>query len=378
MPCHDREEAGRDPCPEPDFRSIAEKIVRTCLRIRPGQVVQVGGGIHAFGFLSAVAAAVRRAGGFAELSVTSDDLQLETLETVPIEYLQQVPAYRLKWLEDVHAMIVTDWTEDPRRAERVCLNRRLAAQAAVEAVQRRLAESDVRWAYVGYPTRAAAEELGIPFCRWWTAFWRAVDADYEAMASRAAAVVRRLEESRTLRIVTPQGTDLTLTLAGRPVLADDGVISDDDAAEQDTAVTLPAGRVFTAPAEDSANGRLVVDSATWGGRRWRNVELVVSQGRIRVSGSDAEAREFGRVLDAGHGDKDRIGELGIGINPAVDRFTGSDTLDTRRAGAVYVGVGDNRLIGGANAATLSWQLCLERPTVLADGRPLLREGEFCL
>ncbi len=40
----------------PDFRAIADKIVKTSLRIRPGEVVQLGGGVHNFDLLAALAA----------------------------------------------------------------------------------------------------------------------------------------------------------------------------------------------------------------------------------------------------------------------------------------------------------------------------------
>ena len=227
-----------------DFRPIADKIVGTCLGIRPGEVVQIGGGIHNFAFVGALAAAVRRAGAFAELNVTSDDLQLETLTTVPVEYLQMVPRHRLKWLDDVDAMIVTDAVADPRRAAAVPQDRLRAAQAAAEAVQRHILERGVRWLYVPFPTPAARAGLPITFDNLWSMFWRAVDVDYEALQQEAAALAAALEAARDIRLVSDNGTDLTLSLGDRPVLVDDGVMSEADMAQGDTAINLPAGEVF--------------------------------------------------------------------------------------------------------------------------------------
>src|SRR5690606_8382875 len=83
--------------------------------------------------LAALAAAVRRAGAFPELNVTSDELQMELMTTVPIEHLRTVPPHRLRWLEDVDAMIVTDSVADPYRAADVSEERRRAAHAAAGA-----------------------------------------------------------------------------------------------------------------------------------------------------------------------------------------------------------------------------------------------------
>src|SRR5690606_35320786 len=238
----------------PNFRSVAEKIVRDCAGVRPGQVVQIGGGIHNFGFLAAVAAAVRRAGAFPELNVTSDDLQVEMLTTTPLEHLRALPEHRLRWLEDVDVIIATDAVENPQKAESVPEERRLAALAAAKAMERHIFERGVRWVYVGWPTPAATPGLALPFAGFWPMFWRAVDVDYRQLAAEAASAAAILEVAEEVRIVSERGTDLTLRLAGRPVLVDDGVISDEDVERGDTAATLPAGKVFVAPQEDSAAG----------------------------------------------------------------------------------------------------------------------------
>ena len=361
-----------------DFRPIADKIVNTCLGVAPGEVVQIGGGVHNFPLVAALAAAVRRAGAFPEINVTSDDLQLETLTTVPVEYLEAVPRHRLKWLEDVDAMIVTDAVADPARAMAVPEERRRAAQLAAEAVHRHIFERGTRWLYVPYPTPATRAGLPITFPNLWSMFWRAVDIDYERLTQEAARLAARLEGVRELRLVSDSGTDLTLAVGERPVLVDDGVMSDDDREQGDTAVNLPAGEVFVAPIEASVNGRLVVDFAFRNGQAMRGLDLTVREGRVQLEGAPPGGCSFREILAMGHGDPDVIGELGIGLNPGVDRFCGWGPTDEKRRGAVHLGLGENRYFGGAVAADLHWDLFVERPTLLADGRPLIEAGELRL
>lgn len=364
---------------KPDWRSVAEKIVRVCVGVRPGEVVQLGGGVHNFSLLAALAAAVRRAGAFAELTVTSDDLQWETLTTTPLEHLRTVPPHRLRWLEDIDVMIVTDAVEDPSRAAAVPEERRLAAHAAAEAVERRIFERGLRWAYVGWPTAAATRGLAVTFERFWSMFWRAVDTDYERLATEAAVLREILEEADHVRIVSERGTDLTLRLARRPVLVDDGVISAEDLEHGDSAVTLPAGQVFVAPQEDSCAGRLAADLAVVGGRIVHGLELDVEGGCVRAAGGLSDvAEQLEQALADQRGDKDRVGALGIGLNPGVDRLVGYALTDAKRRGAVRLGVGDNRLLAGANAATIQWDLYIEQPTVLVDGRAIIEAGRLRL
>lgn len=359
-----------------DFRSVADKIVTACTRIRPGEVVQLGGGVHNFELLAALAAAVRRVGAFPELNVTSDALQMEMMTTVPEEHLRTVPPHRLRWLDDVDAMIVTDSVADPSKAEAVPQERRLAAHAAAEAVERRIFERGIRWAYVGYPTPEATKKLPTSFDDLWAMFWRAVDIDYEQLARDAAAVAAVLEQAERVRITTDQGTDLAFQLGDRPVLIDDGVISDGDVEHGDAAVNLPAGKVFVAPVEASVAGRAVFDFAVRNDKVIHNLELVVDEGRVTLVGAKRGARDFERALAYAHGDKDRIAEFAVGLNPGVDRFTGYPLTDEKRRGTIHLALGDNRLMGGNNASTMHWDLFMEKPTVWVNDEPLVVAGEL--
>lgn len=372
------EEKGPGPASEVpvQWRPIADKIVNKCLGVAPGEVIQLGGGVHNFDFVGALAAAVRRVGAFAELNVTSDDLQLETLLTVPEEHLRAVPPHRLRWLEDVDAMIVTDSVSNPGRAEAVPRERRIAAHAAAEIVERRLFERGLRWVYVGYPTPANTVGLPVPYDELSPLFWRAVDIDYDALAAEGAAVAAALEKGREVRLTTERGTDLVFNVGDRPVLVDDGVISPGDIEEGNAAVHLPAGRVLVAPLETSASGRLVIDWAWQDGRSFQGVVLELEEGRVQVVGDGKAADELRRRLHNGRGDKDRLGVFGLGLNPAVHRFSGHAALDEKRRGAVHLSLGDNRLFGGANVSNFHFDLFLESVTLQVDGAPLIEAGQL--
>lgn len=358
------------------WRIVADKIVAQCMRIERGEVVQLGGGVHNFDLLGALAAAVRRAGAYPELNVTSDDLQLDTLLTVPEEYLRQVPPHRLRWLDDIDAMIVTDAVADPSRAEAVPRERRIAAHAAAEVVERHIFERGMRWAYVGYPTPASTAGLPTSFDELWAMFWRAVDCDYELLATEGAGLAQLLETGARLRIVTDKGTDLTLDINGRPVLVDDGVISAADVEEGNAAINLPAGKVVVAPHERSATGRVVFDWAWRDGHVLEDVDLHVADGRVEFVGARTGGDVFKRTLDVARGDKDRLGKFALGLNASVDRFTGYGLIDEKRRGAVHLSLGDNRLFGGANVSTLHFDLFLEKPTVFVDERCIVEAGNL--
>ena len=61
----------------------------------------------------------------------------------------------------------------------------------------------------------------------------------------------------------------------------------------------------------------------------------------------------------GGGDSEILGELGIGLNPAITRVTGCTLLDEKMVGTAHVALGENRALGGVNNSALHWDLVIQ-------------------
>ena len=139
-----------------------------------------------------------------------------------------------------------------------------------------------------------------------------------------AGIAAVFDEADEVRIVGP-GTDLTLSLAGRHGAVDDGHVN------------MPGGEVFYSPVEDSAEG--VVEfrefPAVYYGHEVVGVRLAFEQGRI-VDASASSGEEFLlRTLDTDDGAR-RLGELGIGCNPGIQRFMKNVAFDEKIDGTVHL------------------------------------------
>lgn len=55
-----------------------------------------------------------------------------------------------------------------------------------------------------------------------------------------------------------------------------------------------------------------------------------------------------------------------------------EQLDHHRAGAVFVALGENRSMGGLNASSLNEGFLVTRPTLTADGDPVVNRGVLSL
>ncbi len=80
-------------------------------------------------------------------------------------------------------------------------------------------------------------------------------------------------------------------------------------------------------------------------------------------------------MEKAEGDKDRIGEFGIGTNYGI-KPVGWTIYDEKAMGTAHVAIGNNIHLGGANKASIHIDFVLDKPIIEADGKAIMRKGRF--
>ncbi len=359
-----------------DLDAIAAKIVHECMRVRRGEVILVHGGPHHFEFIEDLAVHVRRAGAFSVVRINSARLERRILTEADLADLQQTPVHWINWLDELDGFIYVEDIADPRLLMDLDETKVGALRAAGEPFRRERDRRNKRWTFIGYPTPERAALYGLPFDEYHDMLWRAIDVDYAAIARRGRALERIVSGAQRVEVTSARGTHLTFSLAGRTALVDDGIIDDGDFARRDVGNNLPCGEVFIAPIEDSAEGRAIFDLAFHRGHPIRDLVLTFRSGQVLDVDATTNADLFRQVLATSTGDKDRIGEFGIGLNPAIHRLTGNDLLDEKIIGSIHIALGENASFGGRNESSLHWDLVMLGPTVKIDGRVIMQGGKL--
>jgi aminopeptidase len=243
-----------------------------------------------------------------------------------------------------------------------------------EIRHRRHLEGEMQWAVVGFPCPVHAADAGMEFEAYADLVYAAAFCDRDGAEERwdrqgaaQTRLVERLMAGRELRIVAP-GTDLTLRVEGRTWGSSAAVTN------------IPDGEVFTGPHEDSAEGVVTFPfPAHHAGRRIDGVRLVFERGVV----VEAHADDGQDVLDAALAIDDgarRLGEVGIGTNYALPRFTGRTLLDEKIGGTVHLALGSSYPeTGGCNVSALHWDLVCDLRgggELLLDGQAIQRDGRF--
>ncbi len=362
---------------EPDYEGIARKIVRSCSAVKEDETVTILSRADAPTYAELIALECRKVGALPLIIATSDDYAYRASKEVPIEYLKKTRPHAVKLIKASDLVISVGMERaNPRRFQDVPEERIGAQRMSSKPVNDAIYQTEgVRWVGTGYPTREQAEMYGVDFEEFFETYWRAMDVDYADLRARVHRVAELFQGARRVHITSPKGTDLTLSIKRRPVDKDSGFIADSMGGKL---LNLPAGEVAVAPLETRAQGTVVFDLAFTRYRGQRIEDLVVRFERGKAIPVEAKMgfEAFTDVLAHSHGDKDRIGELGIGLNEQVREAIGYMLTDEKIMGTVHIAIGENRMLGGVNDSDLHWDLLIMEPRVEVDDRIIMDGGTF--
>ncbi len=360
--------------------NLARSIVRESLRAKPDEAIMISAAPHTLELAKQVALEAYKVGADPAMLFDTDDVFYGQFKHLTEEQLRKTSAHCLGIADYVQSYVWLGGVEDPGPMKRVPQPKWAAMFEGEEAHHKKSLEKKHKSVGIGLGmvTRPRAKAYGFNYAAWKRMMEQAIAVNYEEMKRTGEAVAAILQRPAEVRVTAENGTDLTFRLAGEPRKAyvDDGVISDEDIAAGNPNTSLPAGAVYIAPFEDSANGVFVSDvdipqvgtlikGLSWTFRNGRVVEFSAKRNVKNAQLNYAEAS----------GAKDMFGWIAIGLNK---KMVPGYTTATYARGTLTVGIGDNRDLDGKNESSYGFSGFLSKPTVVVGDKVLLDRGRLSL
>ena len=229
-----------------------------------------------------------------------------------------------------------------------------------------------RWVGTQYPAPGNAQEAEMATEAYESFVYGAIDKDWDAQREHQERMVEILDPAEEVRIVSGETTDVTMSVAGNPTA--------NDYAE----LNLPGGEVYTAPVPDSVEGEVVFDKPVINqGREMQGVRLVFEGGEVVEHAAEKNEAVLTSLLETDEGAR-RLGELGIGMNRDIDRFTYNMLFDEKMGDTVHMAIGrsipwtvgeDNEANDSATHVDMIVDMA-EDSFVEVDGEVVQRDGTF--
>ncbi|MDA1197312.1 MAG: aminopeptidase [Nanoarchaeota archaeon] len=198
---------------------------------------------------------------------------------------------------------------------------------------------------------------------------RTLAIDYEQLAKINSKLAEILTRGNQVTLTTKLGTNLSFSIARRTAKPDTGILT------YGMIGNLPAGEVFLAPVEGTANGKLIIDASMAGiGKLQEPLEIHIKEGLIsEVKGKYAE--QFNQKLLSN--DHRNVAELGIGTNPKAI-ITGSVLEDEKVLGTCHIAFGNNSFFGGKVNVPFHVDGVITAPTMIIDNKTILDCGKLLI
>ena len=191
-------------------------------------------------------------------------------------------------------------------------------------------------------------------------------AAWRAMSAEQQRLVDWLAGRQQVRI-KGANVDLTLSAAGRTFMNSDGHEN------------FPDGEIFTSPVENATQGWVRFSyPALFGGQEVEDIQLWFEDGMV-VKEQAAKGQELlTSLLNTDDGAR-RLGELGIGTNYNIQRFTKHMLFDEKIGGTIHLAVGAGfPEAGSENTSGIHWDmLCnMAESEITVDGDLFYKDGQF--
>jgi len=352
---------------------LAKVLVRYSRNVKRGQKVLIQGPTAAEPLVLEVGREVLRAGGHPMYRMSPDAAAEVFYAEARDEQLKFLPTSTMAAAREAdHFVNILAETNTQALASVDPLKQRISETARHKYQELVLGKG--QWVLTLYPTDAYAQDAGMGMEEFEEFVYGAMRVDakdpvaeWKRDAAFQGKIIRRLKGAREIHLVAP-GTDLHLSVKGRKFIPCCGNMN------------MPDGEIFTGPVETSAEGTVrFTYPCCYRGREVADVRLEFAGGKV-VKATAAKNEEFLRSMIEMDAGASRLGELGIGTNYGISRFTKNILFDEKIGGSVHLALGRSyEETGGRNQSSLHWDMICDLRQggrIEADGKVLQADGKF--
>ena len=218
-----------------------------------------------------------------------------------------------------------------------------------------------------FPTMGLAQDAEMSLEEYENFVFGSIDQNWDKLSKRFHFLRDELNKAKEIRIVGKE-TDLKMNVYKKSFISDDG--------EEN----LPGGEIFCAPDPKSVEGNVrFTYPAVRDGVEVTNIYTEFKNGKCVKASADKNDKFLNTMLDMDKGSR-YLGELGIGMNPRVTRFTKELLFDEKIGGTIHLAFGmAYKECGQPNKSALHWDIVKDLRKggeIIADGKTVQKNGRW--
>ena len=219
-----------------------------------------------------------------------------------------------------------------------------------------------------YPTPALAQDAEMSLNEYENFFYDACLQNWKMLGKKMDKIKSKFKEGSSVHLVG-KNVDLKMRVHGK--------LANSDKGEEN----MPGGEIFMAPVRESLNGKIKFDfPAIRDGKEVTDIELGFKDGRV-ISAKASKNEDFLKEMLAADENSSYVGELGIGCNPKINKFTKDLLFDEKIGGTIHLALGSAyKENGGGNDSAIHWDIVkdMKKGKIIVDGKVIQKNGKWKL
>jgi len=219
---------------------------------------------------------------------------------------------------------------------------------------------------VGFPCQALAQESEMNLVEYENFVYSACLQDWKKIKNFMNKVKSKFKKNSEVHLIG-KGVDLKMKVKGN--------LAKIDAGEEN----MPGGEIFMAPVRESLNGWIKFDyPAIRDGKEVADIELKFENGKV-VEAKASKNENFLKEMLNTDENSCYVGELGIGCNPKINKFTKNLLFDEKINGTIHLALGSAyKENGGGNDSAIHWDIVkdMKNAKIIVDGKILQKKGKW--
>jgi len=360
------------------LQKLAYLLVHYSVEVKEKQKIRIGGSTASEPLVKEIYKAVLQAGAFPRVNIQFQDQEylfykwckdfhLDYTDPLELHEVEQIDA-SIQVFPDLnpHALTAVDAEKKKRKT--------LAQHPIMETVMNRWAKGDFKWVGAAYPSPFLAQEARMSLEEYKEFVFSSMHLDeddpiqyWQDFAKNQQKLCDRLNKVKQMRYVGLD-TDLTFQCQGRTWINCDGKNN------------FPDGEVFTGPVEDSVEGTIrFTYPGIFQGEEVEDIFLRFEKGKVVEAKAAKGEKLLHQLLDTDEGAK-YAGEIAIGTNNQITRFTKTILFDEKMGGTVHLAIGRGFPDSGSkNISAIHWDMLKDMKDggeIYADGNLIYKNGKF--
>ncbi len=349
---------------DPRVSEHARILVEWSTEVKKGDMVVINTTLDGYPLAVETVKWVAKKGGSAIVLLNTQEMSKAYYDSVPDEFLDIFPEHYYALLEKSDVIINIRSPENTKGLSGVPSEKIMKRNKALEKMREVILPK--RWSLTVHPNNALAQQANMSLSDYQDFVYGATLLDWEKESENMLRLKAKLDGKKTIRIIGEE-TDITANIEGRTWVASTAKHN------------LPSGEVYTSPIETSVEGKVYFDIPfLFNGVEIQGVRLKFEKGEVVEFSAEKGQDMLEKILNIDPGAR-RLGEIGIGTNRGIKRFTLNMLFDEKIGDTIHLALGNAYpQCGGTNKSAVHVDIVktMKPGKIIADGEIIQENGKF--